>query len=263
MKATKFLACIALCGSSLLSLAETAQAAPGVVIDKSLLAAAERQSLEREVSKAKGKNPKVFEQVAKSPDLAAEADENKRGSYASITRPLQALGPEAVIPMLEMLAVDGPPRGKMSDGAWLTLRVSLLEAVGRLRDARSRPVLMAIIKNTSEFEIVRAAAEALGRLGDDKSAKHLATAVKRGGNKQLAILGGIGECRRAGCRTRDELDPGARRDRQLLGMADAGREKVRRRRESALDGRQGAAQALHRVRRRSARKGRQSHPRGR
>jgi HEAT repeat protein len=73
----------------------------------------------------------------------------------------------------------------------------LIEAVGRLRDARSRPVLIAITKHTSEFEIVRAAVEALGRLGDDKSTKHLVAAVKRGGDKQLAILGGIGECRRA------------------------------------------------------------------
>lgn len=197
MKPTKFLVCIALSWLGLTALPEAAAAAPGVVLDKSELAAGDRATLGREIAKARSANPAVFAQVAKSVDLAKEADETSRGRHASISRPLYALGPLAVMPMLEMLAVDGPPRGKLSDGAWLTLRVGLLEAVGKLRDARSRSVLVATLRTSNEFEIVRAAAEALARLNDDKAAKHLASLVKQPGDKQIAVLNGIGECRRA------------------------------------------------------------------
>jgi hypothetical protein len=179
------------------ALPKAALAASGVVLDKSQLAAAQLQTLQREIGKAKAKNPKAFEQIAKAPTMAAEADETRRGPYASITRPLAAVGPDGAMAMLEMLAVDGPPRGKMTSAAWTALQVSLIEAVGLLRDARSRTVLTAIVDKTSEHELVRAAAEALGRLGDDASAKYLAKKVKRTGAKQVAILGGIGECRRS------------------------------------------------------------------
>ncbi len=195
MKASKFIF-TGLITLGLLVSSAAASAAPGVVIDKSKLPAAARASLEREIAKAKAQNPKLFAQVAKSPELAKEADEQKRARHGSIARPLEALGKAAVPAMLEMIAIDGPPRGDLSQGAWFTLRVSLLEAVGRLKDSRSRPTLMAIVKTSNEYEIVRTAAEALGRLGDDASAKFLATQVKRGGTKQLAILNGAGECRR-------------------------------------------------------------------
>jgi HEAT repeat protein len=170
--------------------------ASGVVLDKRQLPAAQRQTLEREIVKAKTKNPHLFQKLAQAPDWAREADEQKRGPHATISFALEALGPEAVIPMLEMLAVDGPPRGKLSDTAWLTLRFGLVEAVGLLRDPRSRGVLTAILDKSGDYHVVRAAAEALGRLGDDASAKHLAKLARRSGPKQLAVLNGIGECRR-------------------------------------------------------------------
>jgi hypothetical protein len=173
-----------------------AVAGSGVVLDKSQLPAAQRQSLEREIVKAKTKNPQIFQKLAQAPDWAREADAQRRGPYGTITFALEALGPEAVVPMLEMLAVDGPPRGKLSDTAWSTLRFGLVEAVGLLRDPRSRAVLRAILDKSSDYLVVRAAAEALGRLGDDASAKHLARLAQRSGPKQLAVLNGIGECRR-------------------------------------------------------------------
>lgn len=196
MKATRFFAGIVLAGLALAAIPNAAAAAPGVVLDKNQLAPTARQSLTREIGKARAKHPKLFAQVAQAPDMAKEADDSKRGPYGTITLALRALGPEAVPAMLEMLAIDGPTRGKLSDTAWTTLQVGLIEAVGLHRDPRSRPVLMAIVDKKTDFQVVRAAAEALGRLGDDASAKFLAARVKRPGLKQLAILGGIGECRR-------------------------------------------------------------------
>jgi HEAT repeat protein len=193
MKASKFFCALL----AVLALSGVAQAAPGVVLDKSQLGAAQLSYLQREIGKAKASHKTAFDQIAKAPTMAAEADELKRGPYASITRALAAVGPHAVMPIVEMLVVDGPPRGKMTDSAWTALRVSLIEALGLLRDARARGALTAILDKTSEHEVVRAAAEALGRIGDDTSAKVLATRVKRTGAKQLAILGGIGECRRS------------------------------------------------------------------
>ena len=196
MKAFGFFAGLVLAGLSLTALPSVASAAPGVVLDKSQLPAAARTNLTREIGKAKTKHAQLFAQVAQAPDMAKEADEQKRGPYGTITLPLRSLGPDAVPAMLEMLAIDGPTRGKLSDGAWTTLQVGLIEAVGLHRDPRSRPVMMAIVDKQSDFHVVRAAAEALGRIGDDASAKFLATRVQRGGAKQLALLNGVGECRR-------------------------------------------------------------------
>jgi hypothetical protein len=196
MNGSRLLLGSALAAATWLTQPSIAAAAPGVVLDKSQLPAAQRQTLEREIAKAKAKSPRAFQQLARAPAWARAADETKRGPHATISFALEALGPDAVIPMLEMLAVDGPPRGELSDTAWTTLRFGLIEAVGLWRDSRSRAVLGSILDKSSDYQVVRAAAEALGRLGDDVSTRQLATLAKRAGPKQRAVLDGIGECRR-------------------------------------------------------------------
>ncbi len=155
-----------------------------------------RTALQAQVGKARQQNPVVFAKVAEAPKLAIEAEQQRRGRVASITLPLQALGKDALFPMLEMLALDGPARGKMNDGAWTTLRVGLIEAVGLIRDARATPALGTILERESDFEVTRAAAEALGRIGDDASAKKLARLALGAGPKRLAVMSALGECRR-------------------------------------------------------------------
>lgn len=195
MKTSRTLLSLSLAGFLLTSAA--AAQARGLVLTSTDLPAKDRTSLQSAIKKARAKHPVAFERVAKAPQLAREMDQQKRGRAATITLPLKAIGADGLFPMLEMLAVQAPKRGDLNASAWTTLRVGLLEAVGELRDARSKPVLLAVIKREKKFEILRAAVEALGKLGDDDSAKQLVTLAKQPGHTQLAVLAGLGECRRA------------------------------------------------------------------
>jgi HEAT repeat protein len=187
----------ALAGLLVFSLAGAARA-DGVVLRASTLKQKDRATLKVEVQKLRAKNSQIFAKVARAPKIAVEMDEARRGSMTSISLPLSALGKDALFPMLEMLALDGPPRGKMTEGAWFALRVGLIEAVGMTRDTRATPVLNAILMNETEFFLVRAAAEALGRIGDDVSVKTLVRLASSPNAKQAAVLSALGECRRVG-----------------------------------------------------------------
>jgi hypothetical protein len=170
--------------------------ADGVALPTRSLKSKERASLKTDIAKAKAANPAIFKKVAEAPKLAVERDENKRGRAATIVQPLASLGKDALFPMLEMLAVDAQPRGKMSESSWLTLRTGLIEAVGLIRDQRAKPVLNAILDRDNDPEIIRASAEALARIGDDASAKKLAALALGQSAKRLPVISAIGECRR-------------------------------------------------------------------
>lgn len=195
MSTRKLLTSLSVAG--LLSLVSSVAFARGLVLQSKDLAAKERTTLTAAIAKARSKHPVAFQRIAKAPAMAREMDQNKRGRAATITRQLRAVGPEGLMPMLEMLAVDAPARGDLNDSAWTTLRVGLLEAVGELRDARSKPVLLAVLAREKQFEVVRAAAEALGKLGDDDSAMRLIAMANNPGDSRLPILAALGECRRA------------------------------------------------------------------
>ena len=132
--------------------------AGGLVLSKAELSTKHRSSLVQRIAKAKAQHPDAFKLVAQAPDLAVKRDQEKRGRAATITQALRSLGPDGLYPMLEMLAVDAPARGNMSDSAWTTLRVGLLEAVG------ARLGLELIVNtsfNPSGYPIVSTPVEAL------------------------------------------------------------------------------------------------------
>jgi len=195
MRTSKLWVSLALAGLVMVALSGNARA-DGIGVQSKHLKAKDRVALKADVAKARLANASVFTKVAEAPKLAIEADQLKRGRAASITLPLSALGKDALFPMLEMLALDGPSRGAMNDSSWTTLRVGLIEAVGLIRDTRATPVLNAILDRENDFEVVRAAAEALGRVGDDASAKKLARLAVTNNPKQAAVVSALGECRR-------------------------------------------------------------------
>lgn len=195
MRTTKLLLCLAFAGVTFAM--SPAASAKGVAISVGDLNAKDRVALVQGIEQAKTKHQKLFAKVADARKLAIEVDENKRGRGATITQSLKALGKDALYPMLEMLAVQAPARGTMSESAWRTLRVGLLEAVAALRDDRAKPVLFGILAKETDYDVLRAATEALGRLGDDATSKRLVTFAKKAGDKQLAVWAGLGECRRA------------------------------------------------------------------
>jgi len=185
--------------ASVLLWSTSALAAPrGVVIAPAELSSAHRRQIRRQVAQAHRSAPAAFKALtalrARLPQIAAR----QRGRHVTVLLPLRSLGPDALMPMLAELAVAGGPRGDLSDRAWRGWRVSLLEAVGSLRDVRARAVLEAILAGKSRDPgVYRAAATALARLGDDRAVSTLLRIARQDPATRLAVVPALGECRRA------------------------------------------------------------------
>ena len=183
-----------------LGIPATAQAAPrGVVIAPGDLSRPDRARLVRNVQRDLHARPRVFAAVARLRDLlpTLETRQRGRGRMVAVVRPLRALGSQGLMPMLRELALDARPQEALSQRAWQGWRVSLLEAVGSLRDARSAPVLRAILAQKDLDPVVqRGAAVALGRLGNLGAARTLIR-LTRVGLDPAVLIPALGQCRRA------------------------------------------------------------------
>ena len=153
-------------------------------------------ALRTDVAKARSIDPRAFAQVGSIVSHAADADARARGRKAPVALYLAKLGPSALMPMLEMLALD-PPRGVPAASA-PALRRDLIEAVGLLKDARALPVLEAILADpTEDADTTRTVTEAVARVGTNEAATHILTALDAStGDRTRAIVAGMGECRR-------------------------------------------------------------------
>lgn len=170
--------------------------ADGLVIGPDALSARDRAALQAAIASARAQNPAIFTRLADLPAVAADMDARKRGPLAPIAPRLKSLGPHALLPMLELLAFEAPERGELTDSAWTAMRASLLEAVGRLRDSRAEPVLHAVLDSSeADFYVLRAAVEALGKLGGPAAITHLSALARTAGPKQAAAIAAIGYCR--------------------------------------------------------------------
>lgn len=177
--------------------AAQAALADGNVISPARLRQTDRTALVAAIQADKKVHPEAFASVRSISAKASELDARKRGRMAAMGPRFKALGPNALLPMIELVAIDAPPRGGMSDSAWTALRAGLIEAIGSHRDARGRAVFNAILESPEDnYYVVRAAAEALGRLATDDDAARLVTLSRAGGPKHKAILAGMGHCRR-------------------------------------------------------------------
>lgn len=172
--------------------------ARGVVIGIDELDSATKSALLSEIAKARQSDPQAFALLASVRATVATRDAHKRGRMAVITPALKGMGSRGVMPLLEELAVVAEPRGSLNETAWLAWRISLLEALGSQRDARAEATLVGVLESDSviDFGVVRAAAQALGKLGSDDATDKLLALAKQPGPKQLAILAGLGRCRR-------------------------------------------------------------------
>jgi hypothetical protein len=182
-----------------LSLAAPAAMARGVLLSPEDLDPAARDALGAEIAAARETIPELFRGVSDLRALLAEIDAAKRGRLPILLPSLQALGSEALLPMLQEIAFDAADRGALPDSAWIGWRAGLLEAVGKLRDLRAAPVLNAVItKGPAQLLVTSAAAAALGKLLTDEAATSLIGAlVVSDGERRLGILRGMGHCRRA------------------------------------------------------------------
>ncbi|MDI1483110.1 HEAT repeat domain-containing protein [Polyangium sp. y55x31] len=198
MKAKRVLGIgIVAAGLLLSALTGAANAAEGVWIGPDRITAQDRAALVQAIGVARKENPAAFDTLARLREDMPALDAQKRGRYVPVAAILKGLGKDALLPMLNELAVDAKPRGDMNDDAWHAWRVGLVEAVGSLRDGRAAPVLFALIDVTEmDTDLVRAAASALGKLGTDAAAQKLVALAKKEGPKQKGVLAGMGDCRR-------------------------------------------------------------------
>jgi HEAT repeat protein len=161
------------------------------------LRAEQRTGLRAQIETARAADARPFEAVARVRAGIVRADRVKRGRIAPVSPGLKTLGPAGLLPMLDLLSRGDPSTAELTDSQWRALSVGLLEAVGALRDPRAEPVLVAVLEGSeTDFSVVRAAASALGKLGTDAAAGRLVALAQLPGPKRLAILAGLGDCRR-------------------------------------------------------------------
>ena len=173
--------------------------ARGVLVSPEDLEPAARDGLRAEIDAARIATPEIFQRFAALRSQVAEIDATKRGRLPVILPSLQAMGPDALLPMIEEIAFDATPRGDLVDTAWIGWRASLLEAVGKLRDLRAAPVLEVVIsRGPAQLVVTSAAPAAYGKLLTDEAAAWLVDALASAdGTRRLGILRGLGTCRRA------------------------------------------------------------------
>lgn len=180
--------------------------AAGAAMDASELPAKTRASLEADIAKARAETPDLFRQAYEVAARANATDARARRPGIPLTMDFKALGPRALMPMLEMLVVDAHAPRDLTPTASRALRLGLIEAVGLVRDARAVPVLARVVEKATtqadDLSAAHVAADALGRIGSDDAYAALTAALaasdKAGTTeKSQAILAGIGSCRRA------------------------------------------------------------------
>lgn len=168
--------------------------ADGAVLTSATLHVSVRSTLSAEIAAAKKANPGPFAAVASVRANMAKMDAQKRGRRAPVSLVLKPIGADALLPLLNEAAFDGA-RGDLNESAWLAWQVGVLETIGMIRDERALPVLEAALKANTQPEVVRAAAEALGRLGTEEAAQAL---VKMSADsvRGAPVLSAMGSCRR-------------------------------------------------------------------
>jgi HEAT repeat protein len=151
-------------------------------------------TLASQIRLARTSDPATF-RVVREPTLDAQRlDRRARNGKAPIALRLRSLGPKALLPMLELLSSDvsGVPQR-----ARLGIRRDLIEAVGLLRDARAVPPLAEVLAKDPDPDMTRTAAEALARIETDEAVTLLQAALAgANGERRLALLAGMGSCRR-------------------------------------------------------------------
>ncbi|MFU8806112.1 MAG: HEAT repeat domain-containing protein [Bradymonadaceae bacterium] len=174
-----------------------AQSAPSAKEIEHGVQAPELSHIKEEIVRLHAERPELFAQVAIMKTQVAQADRRRRGRLAHVSPLYRSLGPDALLPMLYTIAAETPLETGLMPRAWVAYRGGMLEAVGNLRDPRSAPVLWAVLDGpTSHPVILRAAAEAIARLGDDENVSRLITFTGRAEDHQHVFVASLGTARR-------------------------------------------------------------------
>lgn len=160
-------------------------------------------SWSQEVAAARTSHPGAFAAIEKL-RTATAAHPPSRERRANLARKLQALGPDALLPMLALLdgqdAVPGKPGAlaAMSKPARLAFTLGMLEALKKLKDGHTAPVMQRLLEGQEDnAEIANVAAENLGMLARDGDVAFLAAHAVAGDRRDVAAITGLGFARTA------------------------------------------------------------------
>ncbi|MBL8920604.1 MAG: hypothetical protein JNJ54_17195 [Myxococcaceae bacterium] len=160
------------------------------------LTPADDAALRQHIAAAKKSAPQAFTAVQAVRAQMAAIDAKKRGRFAPVTPRLNAI-PDATWALAEALAVEGALDDALPRSAQVAWQTGLLEALGARRDGKTEAVLVAALDGATATEVLRSAADGLGRLGTDGAAAALVrSASQRSGAARDAVLAGMGSCRR-------------------------------------------------------------------
>lgn len=170
--------------------------ADGLAAGPGDLPAEAKKTLAKDVAAYKASHPEAFTAVAEIRGIVPEVYRTYQRPDPIAAPELKRLGAKALLPMLSALALDAPAR-TLSEKEKTAYVVGLLEATGALRDARSGPVVTAVFEGKNKpAEVVRAAAEAMGKLCGDAELASLKKHAAAGDALRGHALRGLGECRR-------------------------------------------------------------------
>jgi hypothetical protein len=205
--------------------ASSALAAPGILPSAAAVSPEVRGQWATQIRLAQAKQASAFAAVSKLRQAVERLDAQKRGRLAPMGPALKALLPRGEAALLEAAVFEGPLPDGLAPSAILAWHVGLLEALGSSRNGKLLPLYEAVVQNDARPEVIRAAAEAAGKLGSDEAMAVLRVAVAGVGGDAAAL--GLGECRRLAAaqllaaRTR-EVAPGLMQLKLIRAMARLG-----------------------------------------
>lgn len=155
----------------------------------------DRAALERSVKQARAESPAVFSRVQQVVSEADALQRRARGRlfpFPSRFRAVTRKQPGAAFALAEPLFAPERFQLPVSPEARLALRAGLVEAAGSLREPSLAPLYRALLSADEPYEVARAAAEALAKLGDEADLARLAQLATTDGPRQDAAISALG-----------------------------------------------------------------------
>lgn len=173
------------------------------------LSSSDRETLLNRIHESREQNPDYFlalqNLVDKAPEMAAQNHSGKVSFGFHLGQE-----PLFLAPALELLMVSDPPPDHLSVHIWTQVKQNLIYAIGLMRDRRSLPSLVALLKCEEDPTSARIIAESIARLESDLALESLLGLADNPEQAQWfrqAVLAGLGPAKReiAAKRLADEL----------------------------------------------------------
>lgn len=154
------------------------------------------EQLSKSIKEERQAHPVAFqmlERIRSKTANEAPTPHNRVGTANAII----GMGPDALLPILELLAFQNERVRAMNEGSRVAFTVGMLEALTRLKDARAGVVLVDLLNGNEQNAFVSdAAARALGALCRTEDIKYLEAASVSGHRRETSALKGLGYCRK-------------------------------------------------------------------